>query len=110
MRSVSMTPADLVLDRCHVGVLIELHSICAPIETQTFGPQRQRSDDEPTSLLTLARGVGPDVPVGADDSVHVVRPDTVDVNQGALTRAVGVVLQSGDRNDWLDAHPTRREA
>src|ERR1700726_4387520 len=43
-------------------------------------------------------------------TVCTFRPDTIGVNEGALPRTVRVVLQSGDRNDRLDAHPTRREA
>src|ERR1700730_3664857 len=38
MRGVPMTPANLVLDRCHVAPLVKLHGICASIETQTFRP------------------------------------------------------------------------
>lgn len=89
---------------------MELDNICEPPEPQPIRTQRQASYHPDTrtdlDLLLVDALVG----VGSQDRVLVLDPHAVDMDQRALTLAVGQVFERRDGEKIVDLHGTFNSA
>src|SRR5574341_1713909 len=89
--------ADLVLDGC--GDLVEdLHKIAHPMQSVDLAEDRKRPDGEETSASVSGREIHAAMKEVASDRVNAICPGRFEMDQRGLPRAIGDVLEGGERD------------
>jgi hypothetical protein len=91
--SEAVPRANLVLDWHHSPIGEEFHGIRPPCQPEALGPQRDAAKNQSSAFTAMLAAVDPSMTPMAPSGMHVVGPDTVDVNKCALPRAVLVMFQ-----------------
>ncbi len=86
---------------------MDLHRVGPPGEAELLGPDRDRAKHPAPALGPVLAAVHPPVAVPAPQDVDIVRPHAIHVDEGALARAVLMVLQGTDLHHRLDNHHSR---
>ena len=103
VRGHAVSHAGFVLHRPD-RIAVNLDHIGAPGQSQQFRPQRNTAQDSAASFRTVPASIYTPVRMNAPDGVGVVGPDTVTVNQSALTWTVDEVFYRGDWDDGIGRH------
>ena len=99
----TVSRAGFVLDGVDVPSL-HLDDVRSAGQTQGFGPKRDSSEHSLAAFSTVSSAVNPTMRPRAADRVRIVAPHTVAVDKGALSRAVGEVLDRRDRHHAYGRH------
>jgi len=88
-----------VFDRYDGAVRVELDGVSAAGEAEAAGEEWEGAFDTDLAAAVRSRRVGALVQQVAAAGERVVRPDSVQVDERGLARAVGPVLQGGDGDE-----------
>ena len=103
----TVSRAGLVLHRVDL-LPVDLHDIRSAGQAQGLGPKRNPAEDTLAALGAMPSAVDPSMRPCAADSVRVVAPHSVAVDEGALSRTIDKVLDRRDRYHGFGRH--RRSA
>lgn len=103
----SVPNARLVFHRPNSAVLFDLDHICPTRKTECLGPQGDRAEDSPTTLLAMAPAVHSAMRSLPLDRMLIVSPHAVAVDESALPLAVDEVFDRRYPYDGLRAHSRR---
>ena len=85
-------------------VVVDLDCIGTPGKPQSLRPQRDAPENHAATFPAMRAAVNATMLPRPPDSVFVVAPDSIAVDERALPGAVGEVFNGGDGNDGFDAH------
>ena len=101
--SQTMSCAGLVLHRVDL-LPLDLNDIGSAGQTQGLGPKRDSAEDALPALGAMSSAVDSSMRPCAADSVSVVAPHSVAVDESALSRTVRKVLDRRDRHHGFGSH------
>ena len=99
--------AGLVLHRTNSAIVLDLDHIGSTRQAERLRPQRDSTQDLPTSLLAMAPAVHPAMGSLTLNRMLIVAPHAVAVDEGALPLAVDEMLDRRYPYDGLRAHRRR---
>ncbi len=105
--AVLFGPAAFIFDRKNQTVVVKLHHIGLPAQSQALGADRQGPHGADPALLDPFSAVGPFMEKSPFGGVTVLGPDLLGMDQGALAGAIQIMLQCREHDVvgfWVHRH------